>query len=108
MIFFLKKKVIIGALLFVLSFFAPPIFAPIIHDGDTPNSAIRKELVKRNHRYQSFTAIIMKNGSDPVYGKRFNVLWKDFDNITGTTPTVFYVKQKKNGKYYVSSSGTAP
>lgn len=103
------KKIIYkiaGALIIFLVF--PPILAPVIHDGDTPKSAIRQELTERNHPYQSFLALIRENGEDQMFGKRYNVMWKDFGSTTRMTPTIFYVKQKSNGKYYVQSAGTGP
>ena len=104
----MKRKLFILVLVIIFLLILPPLLAPITFNGSTQKSAIRAELVKRGHPYQSFIAIISKDGKDVKYGERYHVAWKDFNNITGTTPWIFYVKQNKNGKYSVVSSGTGP
>lgn len=85
----------------------PPFAAPSIHNGSSQTSAIRAELAESGHPYQSFLALIKHNGSDKLYGDRYDVSWVDFGSKTGMTPTIFYVK-KKQDRYYVDSAGTGP
>lgn len=86
----------------------PPILAPLIHTGTSQHSAIRAELTKRGHPYQSFLAIITENGHDDHYGERFHVTWIDINNVSGTTPWIFYIKKDASGKYNCVSVGTGP
>lgn len=102
------KKIYTLLIVILVFLLLPPILAPIIHKSDSPRSAIRAELVKRNHPYQSFVAIIKENGHDQQYGKRYDVTWIDFGSHTKMTPTIFYVKKNKKGDYYVVSAGTGP
>jgi hypothetical protein len=101
-----RKLYLIGLIIASLLIF-PPLLAPSIHNSETQKSAIRTELVKRGHPYQSFIAFIQENGSDPEYGERYDVNWHDFNSETGMTPTIFYVKRTDQG-YKVVSSGTGP
>jgi hypothetical protein len=103
----MKRKIYLLVLIMVILIVIPPLLAPLIHKGASPNSAIRAELVKRGHPYQSFIAFIKKNGTDKEFGERFDVTWNDFNSETGMTPTIFYVKKDDDG-YYVVSAGTGP
>jgi hypothetical protein len=103
----MKKKRYLLGLIIILLLIIPPFLAPVIHNGKTPQSAIRADLAVRGHPYQSFLAWIKPNGSDKGYGERFNVTWHDFDSETGMTAFIFYVKKNDQG-YRVVSAGTGP
>jgi hypothetical protein len=102
-----NRKIFIVLFIILSLFIFPPLLAPSVHGSDSQESAIRADLVKRGHPYQSFIAYIEENGSDPEYGERFDVTWHDFDSATGMTPTIFYVKKNDKG-YEVVSAGTGP
>jgi hypothetical protein len=102
----MKRKLFILGIFITILFVLPPILAPSAHDGSSQKSAIRADLVKMGHPYQSFTALIKSNGMDKDKGERFEVNWIDFNSRTGT-PTIFYVKKSKDG-YKVVSAGTGP
>ncbi len=94
------------ALLVILIF--PPVFAPLIHDNDSPRSAIREAILKNGHPYQSIFALIIKDTyKDKDYGQRYNVYWFNYDSATGDTATICYTKEEEIEKYEVSC-GTGP
>ncbi|WP_455661370.1 hypothetical protein [Pradoshia sp.] len=102
-----KRLLLAGLLLFVIIIF-PPIFAPILHDNDSPRSALRKDIFKDGHPYQSFLALITKGDyEDRDYGQRYNVFWFNFDSPTGATATICYTRKAENENYEVSC-GTGP
>ena len=105
----LKRKLLINGLLALLAIIIlPPILGPFIHNDDSPRSAIREEILKDGHPYQSFFAIITKKDFiDPEYGQLYDVYWFDHDSPTGTTPTLCYAPKTTSEKYEVSC-GTGP
>ena len=105
----MKKRLLIVSLLALLAIIIlPPIVAPFIHKDDSPRSAIREEILKDGHPYQSFFAIIISRDTyDEDYGHKYEVIWNDWKNETGMTGTICYAKQNENEKYSVSC-GTGP
>ncbi|AGK52314.1 hypothetical protein [Bacillus sp. 1NLA3E] len=106
----MKKKniiLIVSSVILILIILSP-LLAPIIHNDNSPRSAIRNYIQKSGHPYQSFFAVINdKNYKDDQYGKLYEVLWKDWDNVTGTTPSLCYAKKTADNIYKVSC-GTGP
>jgi hypothetical protein len=107
----LKKKkrllmVCLLALMVVIIF--PSELADLVHDNDSPRSALREAIFKDGHPYQSFFAFITKGDyKDKVYGERYNVYWYNYDSPTGDTATICYTKEIESEKYEVSC-GTGP
>lgn len=98
----------VGLLLLIVIIVFPPILAPLAHDNDSPRSAIRGELYKNGHPYQSFFALITKHDyRDKDYGQLYNVFWFNYDSATGQTATLCYTKELESEKYEVSC-GTGP
>ena len=103
-----RKKIwiFIGVLIIVLVF--PPLLDSVIHDNDSPRSAIRAYIRDDGYPYQSFFAIIISRDTyDEDYGHKYEVIWNDWKNETGMTGTICYAKQNENEKYSVSC-GTGP
>ncbi|WP_245827570.1 hypothetical protein [Paenisporosarcina indica] len=69
-------------LFIVLIFFiiSPPILAPILHNDDSPRSAIRNYIQNAGHPYQSFFAVIEINGASNKKDEYY-VLWNDWDDV---------------------------
>ena len=109
-----KKRILIAVLLtlfaiiIIIIIIIPPILAPLVHNNASPKSAIREEMLKDGHPYQSFFALITENDyQDKVYGQLYNVHWYDYDNPTGDTATFCYTTKNENENYEVSC-GTGP
>mgnify|MGYP003498762294 FL=1 len=106
----MRKRNIIFSVCIVLLFFiiSPPILAPIMHNDNSPISAIRNYIQNAGHPYQSFFAVIKdKNIKDKQYGMLYDVLWNDWDNATGGTGHLCYAKKIEEGTYKISC-GTGP
>ena len=103
------KRPLMADLLAILAIILlPPVLAPLLHDNHSPRSAIREEILKDGHPYQSFVALITKRDYiDKEYGQLYNVEWIDHDSPTGATPTLCYTKKQTSGTYEVSC-GTGP
>ncbi|BCB05139.1 hypothetical protein [Bacillus sp. KH172YL63] len=104
-----RKKVLITSLITVAALLVlPPLLAPVIHDHDSPRSALREALYKNGHPYQSFTAFIQKSDYiDETYGQLYNVYWYNFNSPTGDTATLCYANGGDDEGYEVSC-GTGP
>lgn len=103
-----NKLLILGMLLLVLIITLPPLFAPLLHNHDSPRSALREAIYKDGHPYQSFTAFIKKGDyKDEAYGQLYNVYWYDYNSPTGETATMCYTNKIENDKYVVAC-GTGP
>ncbi|MEI5906291.1 hypothetical protein WAK64_04390 [Bacillus spongiae] len=104
-----KKRLFkVGLLALIAIIILPPILAPLVHDNDSPRSALRESILKAGHPYQSFFALITKGDyKDKDYGQRYNVYWIDYDSLTGDTATICYTKERESEKYEVSC-GTGP
>ncbi|KIL30852.1 hypothetical protein B4067_1368 [Bacillus subtilis subsp. subtilis] len=68
--------------------------------------AIRHEIYKRGYPYQSYFAVLQKEG-DNESGNLYDVNWLDWKGETGQTPHLCYSKKASNGKYKVDC-GTGP
>ncbi|WP_421385317.1 hypothetical protein ACOJQI_11295 [Bacillus salacetis] len=103
-----KQLVIVGLVALMVLILFPPWLAPLVHDNDSPRSALREGIYKDGHPYQSFFALILKDHyKDKDYGQRYNVYWYNHDSPTGDTATMCYTKETESGKY-VFSCGTGP
>ncbi len=103
-----KRLLVVGLLVLLVIIIFPPILGQMVHNNDSPKSAIRDEILKDGHPYQSFFALITKNDyKDKVYGQLYNVNWFDYDNPTGHTATLCYSTKIESEKYEVSC-GTGP
>jgi hypothetical protein len=88
-----KKVLILSLLIVVVLISLPPIVAPLVHDNDSPKSALREAILKDGHPYQSFFAFIQKGDyQDKDYGQRYNVYWYDHNSPAGDTATICYKK----------------
>ncbi|MGG4170075.1 hypothetical protein ABEW00_21740 [Rossellomorea vietnamensis] len=95
-------------LIVVLLAILPPLVAPMVHDQDSPRSALREAIYQDGHPYQSFIAFIKKGEYlDQEYGQQYDVYWYDYNSPTGETATICYAKENVNGKYEVAC-GTGP
>jgi hypothetical protein len=106
----MRKRNIIFIVCILLLFFiiSLPILAPILHNDNSPRSAIRNYIQNAGHPYQSFFAVIQdKNIKDKQYGTLYDVLWNDWDNVTGSTGHLCYAKKIEEGSYKISC-GTGP
>ncbi|MGM0829198.1 MAG: hypothetical protein ACQEU4_13340 [Bacillota bacterium] len=103
-----KKLLMVGFLALIVIIIFPPILAPMVHDSDSPRSALREAIFKDGHPYQSFLALITKGDyKDKGYGQRYNVYWFNYDSPTGGTATICYSKEIESEKYEVTC-GTGP
>jgi hypothetical protein len=103
-----KRLLMIGVMALIVIIIVPPILAPLVHDNDSPRSALRELILKDGHPYQSFFALITKGDyKDTDYGQRYNVNWFNYDSLTGETATLCYTKEVESEKYEVSC-GTGP
>ena len=103
-----RKVLTISLLIVIVLAILPPILAPMVHDQDSPRSALREAIYKDGHPYQSFFAFIKKGEyQDQEYGQRYDVYWYDYNSPTGDTATICYAKENENEKYEVAC-GTGP
>lgn len=103
-----KKVLIVSLLIVVVVILLPPKLAPLVHNNNSPRSALREAIYKDGHPYQSFFALITKGDyTDKDYGQRYNVYWFDYNSPTGNTATICYSKMIENEKYEIIC-GTGP
>ena len=96
------------SVLLIIILISLPLLDSIIHDNDSPRSAIRAYISDQGYPYQSFLAIITSTDVyDKEYGKLYDVIWNDWKGETGMTPYICYTKKNKNEKYSVTC-GTGP
>ena len=106
----MRKRSIIFIVCVVLFFFiiSPPILAPMMHNDQSPRSAIRNYIQNAGHPYQSFFVVIKnKHTKDIQYGMLYDVLWNDWDSATGETGQLCYAKKIEDSSYNISC-GTGP
>jgi hypothetical protein len=103
-----KIKLILG-FVFVLSFVLifPPFYAPYAFSSNTPDSLIRKELVKQGVIYQSFVANIDKVGK-AKFGTKYNVSVYDIHDKSIVTVPFEVDKDSSSGKYYITAVDNIP
>ncbi|MGX1263068.1 hypothetical protein RKD55_000872 [Rossellomorea marisflavi] len=102
------KKTLLSILLLMGVLIAlPPLLAPVVHGESSPKSALRADIYKNGHPYQSFLARITENDYvDPEYGQLYHVQWVDFNSPTGETASACYaIKQDYS---YRAQCGTGP
>ncbi|TMU85837.1 hypothetical protein FGG79_11600 [Bacillus sp. BHET2] len=103
-----NKAFILSLLVVVVLVSLPPLLAPLVHDHDSPRSALREAIYKDGHPYQSFIAWIQKGDyQDQGYGQLYHVYWYDYNSPTGDTATICYTKGVE-GEGYEVSCGTGP
>jgi hypothetical protein len=49
-----KRLLMVGFLALIVIIIFPPILAPMVHENDSPRSALREAIFKDGHPYQSF------------------------------------------------------
>ncbi|WP_163117637.1 hypothetical protein [Bacillus subtilis] len=99
----MKKKTsiilsILAALIVIL--IALPVLSPVVFTGASEKGAIRHEIYKRGYPYQSYFAVLHKEG-DNESGNLYYVNWLDWKDKTGQTPHLCYSKKSSDGKYKV-------
>ncbi|MFJ7826629.1 hypothetical protein [Psychrobacillus sp. NPDC096623] len=73
-----KRKIIfIFCIILVLIIISPPILAPILHNDNTPRSAIRNYIQNAGYPYQSFFALVR---AVPNSGNEYSVYFTDANN----------------------------
>ena len=103
-----KKMWLMISVLFILVLISPPLLDSVIHDNDSPRSAIRAYIRDQGYPYQSFLAIIISRDIyDKEYGNMYDVTWHDWKSETGMTGTICYAEQNENEMYSISC-GTGP
>ncbi|MCO8147529.1 hypothetical protein NHM07_02860 [Bacillus subtilis] len=103
-----KKTQIILSLLaaLIVILIALPVLSPVVFTAASEKGAIRHEIYKRGYPYQSYFAVLQKEG-DNESGNLYDVNWLDWKGETGQTPHLCYSKKASNGKYKVDC-GTWP
>ena len=103
-----NRVIVVGLLLVAIAIVLPPLLAPLVHNHDSPRSALREAIYEDGHPYQSFIAFIKKGDyQDKEYGQRYDVYWYDYNNPAGDTATICYTKETENETYDVAC-GTGP
>lgn len=87
----------------VLLFFiiSPPILAPILHNENSPRSAIRNYIQNVGHPYQSFFAVIKDHN---IRKDEYLVAWNDWDNEPVSTSHSCDAKKIDDDTYKISCS----
>jgi hypothetical protein len=103
----IKKTLLSILLLTVVLIALPPLLAPVVHGESSPKSALRADIYKNGHPYQSFLARITENDYvDPEYGQLYHVQWVDFNSPTGETAAACYAIKQDDS--YTAQCGTGP
>jgi hypothetical protein len=103
-----NRLLMVGLLVIIVIIIFPPIAAPLVHDNDSPRSALREAIFKDGHPYQSFFALIIKGDyKDKNFGQRYSVYWINYDSPTGDTSTICYTKENESEEYDITC-GTGP
>ena len=106
--FFSKKGVLIIFIALLILAISLPLLAPVLHNDDSPRSAIRNYIYNEGYTYQSFFSFITNDDyKDQEYGERYNVVWNAWKSETGMSPSTCYAK-KTGENHYEVSCGTGP
>ncbi|WP_061809014.1 hypothetical protein [Rossellomorea vietnamensis] len=106
--FFWKKGLLIIFGVLLILAISLPLLAPVVHNDDSPRSAIRNYIYSEGYTYQSFFSFISDDDyKDQQYGERYSVVWNAWKSETGMSPSTCYA-QKTGKDHYEVTCGTGP